>query len=344
MKRAAWISALSGLAVASVAFGAPRESFEFTSVESNGTQGSPANALRDFSAVGGYTAGKITHAGELTSVHPETYASEARILVTPPGGRPTFILQPFTTAATWVGTIIYAMDTALVPAYNPAGNWNLRFFESFDDGGTAAVDAVWDRISFTLDDEVPPPPPPPPHTDLGSISRNSSSSHNFSLSAGQVFWYRFEVDFESSVAANRYFDIDTEGSSISGGTFPNDTYLGLYFASGDRRAIDDDDGSDFLSQLTFGAGQRPPVGNGQPYNGRDGALAPGVYYLGCSAFPTTFGATGFSVSTTHTHGGFYQVNLRNGLGVCRADYNGDGQVDFFDYLDFVQDFAAGCDD
>ncbi len=26
-----------------------------------------------------------------------------------------------------------------------------------------------------------------------------------------------------------------------------------------------------------------------------------------------------------------------------ADYNGDGIVDFFDYLDFVADFAAGCD-
>ena len=26
-----------------------------------------------------------------------------------------------------------------------------------------------------------------------------------------------------------------------------------------------------------------------------------------------------------------------------ADYNGDGQTDFFDYLDFVQDFAEGCD-
>ena len=26
-----------------------------------------------------------------------------------------------------------------------------------------------------------------------------------------------------------------------------------------------------------------------------------------------------------------------------ADYNGDGQIDFFDYLDFIADFAAGCD-
>ena len=37
------------------------------------------------------------------------------------------------------------------------------------------------------------------------------------------------------------------------------------------------------------------------------------------------------------------ANARNALGglQCRADFNGDGQVDFFDYLDFVAEYAAG---
>ena len=27
---------------------------------------------------------------------------------------------------------------------------------------------------------------------------------------------------------------------------------------------------------------------------------------------------------------------------CEADFNSDGVIDFFDYLDFVAAFAAGC--
>ena len=82
----------------------------------------------------------------------------------------------------------------------------------------------------------------------------------------------------------------------------NDTEIGLYRADGTLVASDDDDGSGLLSQLSFGASfpTRPPVGNGAAYNGRDGNLPAGTYYLSVSGFNSTFGASCWGVTSTST--------------------------------------------
>src|SRR6185503_12536615 len=100
MDRVLKLLAFAGLALAHAAIASPRETFPFTAVNSNGPLGNQANGQRNMSPVGGYLATKIAHSGALRSLHPDTFASEARIQVTPPNGRPSFVLQPFAQNAT----------------------------------------------------------------------------------------------------------------------------------------------------------------------------------------------------------------------------------------------------
>jgi hypothetical protein len=341
------MKALSMLAVAGLAataFAAPREQTVFTNVISDGALNAPENTVLNYSATGGYTIGKFVVSGQLTALNIETYALEARVLVTPPGGRPTFIVQPFT-QATFSGSLNFLMEVPVAPGYDPAGDWSFRFYESFNDAGQ---DSQWDTITFVYDDEVPPPPPPPPATDLGTLTPNVPVVQQVPIGAGEIKWVRFALASDVSVAANKYFDAYASGGTAMAPN--NDPELGIYTEYGALEDSDDDDGPGLRSQLTYGAGVRPgdpPTGTeaaGLDFDGRDGSLVAGVYYMAIGGFNMTFNATGFSVTSTSTYAGNVEVTLRTGRGVCKADYNGDNQVDFFDYLDFANDFSIGCDD
>jgi hypothetical protein len=61
-------------------------------------------------------------------------------------------------------------------------------------------------------------------------------------------------------------------------------------------------------------------------------LNPGVY----RAFVATSGFSGVPCPAR------YRCLLQSGVCGCPADYNGDTVLDFFDYLDFVADFAANA--
>lgn len=155
---------------------------------------------------------------------------------------------------------------------------------------------------------------PPPATDLGTIT-NMAGVSGLAINPGEFFWYKFTLAAPVQATAGEFLDIDTEGSLTTGGTLPNDTFIGLYDINGSRIATDDDDGSNANSQLTFGATTpaRPAPSDGLAYNGRDGAtLAAGTYYLCVSAFNTTFATTGWGVTTTHTNTGTYNLNIKRG--------------------------------
>ena len=155
----------------------------------------------------------------------------------------------------------------------------------------------------------------PASTDLGTLPVGATNVPGIPITAGGVVWYRFTVT--NPVQAPFYLDIDTEGSAL---TTTNDTEIGLFDSTGALVASDDDDGSGFLSQLSFGATTptRPPVGTGATYNGRDGNLAAGTYYLSISGFNSTF-AAGWSVTSTSTYSGTGVLNIVLGqaiLGSC----------------------------
>jgi hypothetical protein len=158
MKFAQKLSAVAGLAIAAAAFATPQETINVGTLDSNGPLGNAVNGVFNYNSAGGYTLRKISYSGGLTQVNTGTFLTEARLLLTPPGGNPTTLFQPFTTGTTWTGTRAAAGSTILSSVYDPAGTWEIRAYETFDDGGTASIDARWSNLQFVFDNEgiVPP--------------------------------------------------------------------------------------------------------------------------------------------------------------------------------------------
>ncbi len=159
---------------------------------------------------------------------------------------------------------------------------------------------------------------PTPTQDFGTASGNTWSNTSGSLvyASGDVKWFKVTLPAVSNTGGTQaYFDVDLEGSSFDdGGLASLDGYLVLYNATGLIMAQDDDDGSDILPQLSFGGGSRPPVGNGSAYNGRDGNLTAGIYYI--AAFHWDAAQTvdlGFRVDATTGATGTLICNARYGL-------------------------------
>lgn len=152
------------------------------------------------------------------------------------------------------------------------------------------------------------PPMPPPFTDLG-LDPNVSGV-TASLNSNEVKWFRIELSQPVSAANGRFLDIDTIGSSIGSG---NNTQVGFFDSTGFRLATDDDDGPELLSALSFGKGYGAPTLDGLAFDGRDGSLAAGVYYLAVSGFSTAYGTSEFSVTSSSTMVGQIAVNVRTGL-------------------------------
>lgn len=318
--------------IAQAATALPRESVTFNNVDSNGALGNAANTVLQNQFEGTYSVQRLNITATLQSLSAATQPREARIQIIRPNGGSTVTAQPFTSSSTF-GTVTISMSITVNPA-EAAGNWQFRFYESFDDGGVNVVDARWTSIQIELDDSLGPP-----LIDLGDLGSAADIHQNLEIASNQVRWVRFTVSLPASAEAQRYLDFDTEGTTISN----SDTVMALYDAQGHKIAEDNDDGSNFLSALSFGLTNfvRPAIGNGIPGNSRDGSLEPGEYFLAIGGFPMTCNATNFDATSTSNASGSLLMNIKGGR-YCRADYNNDGVIDFFDYLDFVQEFSSGC--
>jgi hypothetical protein len=142
-------------------------------------------------------------------------------------------------------------------------------------------------------------------TDLGALDTGDTFL-DISIEPGEVKWFRFQIP-EVSDVWQRWLDIYTMGTG--------DSEIGLYRADGTLVADDDDDGDGVRSALSFGLNNpaRPPNGTGVAFNGRDGDLPEGEYYLAVGTFNTTFNTTDFNVTSTGP-GGFFTIVLNlNGL-------------------------------
>lgn len=197
----------------------------------------------------------------------------------------------------WTG-----LKSTFTSGFNNGDTLRFESYESYNDTGDP--DSIWHNVSFMFSDWVQPQPPAST-VDLGLIYDAGADPDRIvtsNLAAGEVKWYKFTIQ-QGAVNPGKYLDIDTETTSIS------DTELGLYSAMGDLIATDDDDGSANLSQLTFGdVGPRPAYLTSQPYNGRDGSLAAGTYYLAAAGFNATF-SPDFVVTTTSTATGTLAVRF-----------------------------------
>jgi hypothetical protein len=153
MDRLAAAAVLVGTCGAAMA--SPRESVVWTNVVTEGEINAPANSVRTASFGGSYTANKIRVSGTLHSGGGFSWAWDSRLLITTPWGA-TFSVQPFTQEGEFA-TISTPGELLFDVPYPgaAAGTWTVRFYEYYDDDG---VDASWDTVTLTLDDEPPPAP------------------------------------------------------------------------------------------------------------------------------------------------------------------------------------------
>ena len=158
----------------------------------------------------------------------------------------------------------------------------------------------------------------------GNIVATAPSCQSLALAADNVFatdtaahtatgvkWYCVTLASHADDNNLRYFDLDTEGSTV-------DAAIGLYTAGGSLIVKDDNSGSGNNAQLSFGIGRRAAVGNGLQYDGRNWdttnattvGLAPGTYYVAVAPSGTGLGASFADGYTATGNGTAGNITLR----------------------------------
>ncbi len=180
------------------------------------------------------------------------------------------------------------------------GIWSLTFSPTGAPGTSTIVVTATDGLSRTATANISHSISggssglPATFTDLGTLSYSATPiMHEQAYAAGDVKWYRFELT--TGVAdPTDYLDLWVEGGTAPGTL--TDTEVGLYDNTGNLVIADDDDGAGLYSAESYGAvSPTRPLTGGTAHNGRDGALAAGIYWLAVSEFSTTHNATNWEV-------------------------------------------------
>lgn len=125
----------------------PQESTEFTMKPSIDAQNDPDNATDSAIFAGGYSANAVRVTGTLTEVATSTFASEARVEITGPGGSPINLVRATTTTG-YTGTISFGPnDINLTTALDPAGTVAFEWYESVQDGTAGLAEQIWDTVT-----------------------------------------------------------------------------------------------------------------------------------------------------------------------------------------------------
>ena len=145
--------------------------------------------------------------------------------------------------------------------------------------------------------------------DFGTFSSAQLLTRDVGLTTTQIRWYKVTLP-SLPAAGGGYLDIWTAASIPVLGN--NDTEIGLYRSTGALVTSDDDDSTGLYSALSYGSNvaiSRPAQTGGVIFNGRDGALVPGEYYLALGVFNVTFGSAAFNVTSASTFSGNTLLNL-----------------------------------
>ncbi|MFO0831257.1 MAG: hypothetical protein U0637_05360 [Phycisphaerales bacterium] len=156
-----------------------------------------------------------------------------------------------------------------------------------------------------------PPPAPTPRDNLGCLS-DAGLHVSGVLGSESVAWYEMCLPGPVTDLQRRFLDIDTEGTAVMGG----DVAIALYGANGDvsgivggvATAVDDGSGSGTDDQLSFGVGRRGAPGDGLAYDGRNGELEAGTYYLVVAPRGSVF-LSRFRVGAGTQPGGVYTLRV-----------------------------------
>jgi hypothetical protein len=121
----------------------------------------------------------------------------------------------------------------------------------------------------------------------------ASYTHTLNLNQNEVRWFVINVSQATpyTVESNTALHIDTDGSPAA------DTSLALFSTGWGYLICDDaDSGEGQHARLTFGIDDRPGVGDGLPFDGRDGDIPyASEFFVAVTAGPATFDY-GFTVN------------------------------------------------
>ncbi len=206
-------------------------------------------------------------------------------------------IRPFSATGAFptlsVTDAVVPVNGSLLHAAVSAGStFNFQLLNTVnDDGALGTVEGTLANIVVKLTNEAGPAAPAA--TDLGTVSTGNDISVSITVPTGAVNWYKFTVPQNITLASGNWLDIFTDGVAIQ------DTEVGLYTAVGAFVGTDDDDADGFYSALSLGAGVNPGIGTGPAFDGRDGDIAAGTYYLAVCEYNGLFGQS-FAVSTNGT--------------------------------------------
>jgi hypothetical protein len=219
-------------------------------------------------------------------------------------------------------------------APNVGSNDGVRWADANNDGTFVTSEGLGSLASrrnlyLNLAGDVPPPPPPA-FTELGCIP-DAGISRAYTLTSGQVKWFHMCLNGDASISARQYLGIDTNGSTTN-------CSIALYKVNGTLAGYvgtDADDGDSTNAMLSFGIGNHAGSGDSLSFDGRDGDVLAGEYYIAVAGDGATFGpsfnAAGGTAAgpfqfhvTTNTNGGALppasapSVRSGNDLGVLSA--------------------------
>lgn len=128
-----------------------------------------------------------------------------------------------------------------------------------------------------------PSVPPDTIADLGQLLGPMQTPRTLP-GVPNILWYRFEICSDIT-NPQHYVDIDFSNSDPSGDA---DQEAFIFNDQGNLVFVSDDEGPGFFPQFSFGTvGPRPPYGtlpDSPNFDGSNGALPPGVYYMGVGHF------------------------------------------------------------
>jgi hypothetical protein len=235
-----------------------------------------------------------------------TYAS--------PGSAANATFLPVPRVLSWAGTMDFNVWTAPSP---------LHFW--FVQGPVGHV-ATWQSVTVQL---VQIPVTPPTIETGNDLTLPQFESKDFTLTPGQVQWYKLTIPADVDSCAGSWLDIHTYFDPLSNQTLKSQqvaTSMGLYREDGTIITTEFGDGPNAASLLTLGAATSRPAFKiiddvavppevptfaqtfGRPRNGADGALTSGTYYLAIGGEFTIY------------RGGFVAQNLDPAAGPARVSF------------------------
>ena len=137
---------------------------------------------------------------------------------------------------------------------------------------------------------------PSTYEDMGTWTTPHTETRTRTLAASEVHWYK--VVLPAIATPGSWLDMWTPSTST-----PN-TFIGIYDDNGTLKASDNDSGVNVFA-LSFGNTSYPRNslgGDALAFNGRNGSLAAGTYWIALTTANATFN-TGWLVSSSGTGGG-----------------------------------------